>query len=374
MPDLNTENYIKAIWHAANICLQSGQFERLKELLLNNMDFITKQSADLCFLYYMSMFEMDKEYGVLHTAGEARQAVENLRELRRLLLRLNHCGEYDAGEVIDFIVSKGFTERQLGWTISAVCREEDLDYLISRLDGGPARPEEDRTEDWTPGPDNTVAFICCTNNRRDFEEMLYYLRRLHQPPGVNVELWEIHDAASMCAGYNHAMASSQAKYRVYLHQDVRILNRWFLYDLIRLFRRNPDVGLVGMVGAKEVDATGIMWRKPRYGNLLDALLDHVDDCFHNHTFLPYPDKEGVRVSLVDGLLLATQYDIPWREDLFDGWDFYDASQSMEFRRRGYGVMVPWQETPWCLHDSIANSMRTYDKYRRIFLRAYFPDG
>ena len=32
---------------------------------------------------------------------------------------------------------------------------------------------------------------------------------------------------------------------------------------------------------------------------------------------------GWEVEGVDGLLMATQYDIPWREDLFDGWDFYD---------------------------------------------------
>ena len=36
------------------------------------------------------------------------------------------------------------------------------------------------------------------------------------------------------------------------------------------------------------------------------------------------------VAAADGLLLATQYDIDWREDLFENWHFYDISQCMEF--------------------------------------------
>ena len=40
--------------------------------------------------------------------------------------------------------------------------------------------------------------------------------------------------------------------------------------------------------------------------------------------------------------MATQYDVPWREDLFDGFDFYDVSQSFEFRKAGYTVGVPVQ--------------------------------
>ncbi len=32
-------------------------------------------------------------------------------------------------------------------------------------------------------------------------------------------------------------------------------------------------------------------------------------------------KTFIPVECIDGLLMATQYDVPWREDLFDGFDF-----------------------------------------------------
>ena len=41
----------------------------------------------------------------------------------------------------------------------------------------------------------------------------------------------------------------------------------------------------------------------------------------------YPEeaKHGViEVEAIDGLLMATQYDIPWREYLFYMWVFYDV--------------------------------------------------
>lgn len=38
------------------------------------------------------------------------------------------------------------------------------------------------------------------------------------------------------------------------------------------------------------------------------------------------------VDAVDGLLMMTQYDLPWRDDLFSDFDFYDVSQAFEFRR------------------------------------------
>ena len=58
----------------------------------------------------------------------------------------------------------------------------------------------------------------------------------------------------------------------------------------------------------------------------------------------------IEVQAIDGMLMVTKDDVPWREDLFDGWDFYDSSQSFEFTRRGYKIVVPEQKKPWCAHE------------------------
>ena len=82
------------------------------------------------------------------------------------------------------------------------------------------------------------------------------------------------------------------------------------------------------------------------------------------------EKEDRDVEAVDGLLMITQYDVPWREDLFKGWDFYDISQSFEFRRAGYRVVVPEMAEPWCIHDDGFLNLANYYNERKIFQKEY----
>ena len=75
--------------------------------------------------------------------------------------------------------------------------------------------------------------------------------------------------------------------------------------------------------------------------------------------------------MVDGLLMVTAYDLPWREEWFDGWDFYDASQSFEFRKAGYKVVVPVQKSYWYVHDDKrCLNLWDYNRNRKIFVEKY----
>ena len=65
----------------------------------------------------------------------------------------------------------------------------------------------------------------------------------------------------------------------------------------------------------------------------------------------------------------TQYDLRWRDDIFRGWHFYDASQCMEYIKAGYCVAIPKQSLPWCVHN--ANStLNGYIENQQLFLREY----
>jgi hypothetical protein len=77
------------------------------------------------------------------------------------------------------------------------------------------------------------------------------------------------------------------------------------------------------------------------------------------------------VESVDGFFMATQYDILWREDLFTHFHMYDASQCMEFRKKGYIVGVPKQVEPWCFHFYTPESSdEDYKREQSIFLKHY----
>ena len=175
----------------------------------------------------------------------------------------------------------------------------------------------------------------------------------------------------MTSGYQQAMLSTDAKYKVYLHQDVFILNRNFIQDSLNIFGSHEKIGMIGMVGTKRLPENGCMWTTPmRTGALRSSVLNTVDDYFD----LPVSASKGYApVQAVDGLLMMTSYDLPWREDLDLGWDFYDISQSLEFTKQGYRIVVPYQETPWVLHDNGFLHLGGYHQARKNFLSVYFPE-
>ena len=209
-----------------------------------------------------------------------------------------------------------------------------------------------------------ICFITCVNNEKYEEEEKKYLKHLYVPKGYEIETCFIKDARSMAAGYNEGMMNSDAKYKVYLHQDVFIVNPHFIRDMLDIFA-DGNIGMLGMVGAPQMPENAIMWNAPRVGKIYyNAIYESKE------SVIGWIEGTYCEVEAIDGLLMATQYDLPWREDLFHNWDFYDASQSQEFIRKGYKVVVPNQEQPWCIHDDGFYNLKNYYESRKIF-NAYY---
>ncbi len=204
--------------------------------------------------------------------------------------------------------------------------------------------------------DHKIAFITCVNEEAEYAECRYYLEKLQVPDGYTVEIMSIREAPSMTAGYQAAMMDSDAKYKVYLHQDVFIINDYFIEDMLTVFARDEKIGMLGVIGKKGIRCT--------LRDMLKAL--DTGKVIYNNMIMNegHIEREShTEVMMADGLLLATQYDIPWREDILDGWDFYDVSQCIEFQQAGYKVVIPYQEEIWCCHDGVCLEMvRFFDQY------------
>lgn len=209
-----------------------------------------------------------------------------------------------------------------------------------------------------------ICFIMCVNDWDYANEALYFIRRLIVPNDYSVDVLTVEKATSMTAGYNEAMRASDAKYKVYLHQDVMIVEQNFIQYMLDCFQ-NERIGMLGMAGALTLDESKVMWNCKRVGRIYngnvygmkDWLIGEVDGAYKN-------------VEAIDGLLMATQYDIPWREDVFRRWDFYDVSQSFEFRKAGYDVVVPHMDRPWCIHDDGFMNLKYYYEERNKLLQEY----
>jgi hypothetical protein len=211
------------------------------------------------------------------------------------------------------------------------------------------------------------------------------------PEGYTVEIKKINGAASMAGAYDEAMRGSDARFKIYLHQDTFILDPRFLHHLLRLFTAHPEIGLIGAQGGTHLPRSGVWFhdglhsygeimRFGRRGGLLNRWLPASLNPARIRPFRYLPVKgEYLPVVCVDGLMMATQYDIPWRTDLFGGFIWYEGPHCLEFIKRGYEVVVPHQEQPWCLHwgaDRTAAEDEVYHaKFREvleIFRTEYEP--
>jgi glycosyltransferase involved in cell wall biosynthesis len=309
-------------------------------------------------------YEKQGKLGIIQNRESVQDVIDTYLGFRRLIQRMAYCSEYDGSDLLEIMNELGVNVKELIWTINSATFNSA--EAIEKVKGNPGAISVGLST-YTPKhkyQDVRLDFIICSNDAQELDEALYYISRLYIPEGVEIDVLSIEDAQSMCAGYNEGMRASSAKYKVYMHHDVRIIERNFIPMLIDTFMEHEDAGIIGMIGTNGFPKDGIMWNIERFGSVWDT---HI----HETTEIRlYPSKNDVEVMLCDGLLLATQYDVPWRDDIFDGWDFYDASQCMEFKRKGYKVIVPYQDSSWCIHDCGFLNFKQYDHYKDLFLAEY----
>lgn len=214
-----------------------------------------------------------------------------------------------------------------------------------------------------------ICIIACVNNATLWNECLLYLNQLYIPDGYHLDIISIESAPSMTSGYNEAIASSNAKYKFYIHQDVFITDRYIINEFIDIFINNPSIGMLGVTGTKQFPHDGCMFNTTR---ITSAYWKGNTDFTTCNRYEHY--EEICPVALIDGLLIATQYDINWRDDIIKKWDHYDSSQSIEFIKAGYTIAIPLFKKPLCIHnDGQRLSLKDYQEQTRILLSEYQKD-
>ncbi|MGE6630472.1 glycosyltransferase family protein [Bacillus sp. NPDC077027] len=218
---------------------------------------------------------------------------------------------------------------------------------------------------------HTILFVLCVNDDTMFDQCFRQLASLPAPAGYRVEVMPLRGVKSMASGYNQAI-EHPARFKIYLHQDTLIIYQQMLHTLIPLFLQNPSLGMIGVIGAENLPDNGIWWESKRCnGKVIEYRHDTYKLLSFESTLEQQEAPAFTKAAAIDGLLMATQYDLKWRDDLFDDFHFYDVSQSLEFASHGYDVGIVTQREPWCLHkcgdhfDAVA-----YEKARQTFLTNY----
>lgn len=207
--------------------------------------------------------------------------------------------------------------------------------------------------------EHRIAFITCVSDQVQYGICQRYIDALDVPPGYTTEKIAVVGAPSMAQGYQQAMEASAARYKVYLHQDVYLIHRGLVSELLRLFHTYPRLGMVGVVGTTQLPRSGIwfasnpvhcygrVWEYRRPGGLTSVLGPANRRRLHLMRFRSFVG-DYLPAAAVDGLFVATQYDLPW-QDVLGGFDLYEQVHALEFIKAGFEVGIARQEAVWCLH-------------------------
>ena len=205
------------------------------------------------------------------------------------------------------------------------------------------------------------ALISCIRNGMAADAGPDRFQSLNVPAGYRVDQEMLQGNFSIPQGYNFAMRHSTAKYKIYLNPSVAILNQNLLADVLSLFQAHPELGMLGVLGARQLPANGVWWEAAEKSGKMVLPGKSIS----------FPSRSGAdyeSVQAVDGAVMITQYDIPWREGAF-AEVFYDTAQCLEFLKAGYAVGIPRQDQPWCAYNNPDSLFQFYHE-REAFIREY----
>ena len=191
-----------------------------------------------------------------------------------------------------------------------------------------------------------------------------YIDALDIPNGYEVELIEVRPDGNVADTYQRAMEASNAKYKIYLAPGSILIRLNFFEEMLRIFAADPMIGVMGLIGVKQLSTTGLLVAS----TFIKGRLLYTDD-----SSFCGEDIEGAteEVMVVSADLIATQYDVPWRSDLFHSDCLFAEAQCIEFRRKGYRTVLPQQDDPWLLTRK--QECAVDEESRNMFLDTYSKD-
>lgn len=106
------------------------------------------------------------------------------------------------------------------------------------------------------------------------------------------------------ACYNAVQRESNARYKVYIAPGTVILKEDFLIEMVRLFEKQPEIGILGLLGTEQLSTSGLFWDAP--SKVGRALLQDGQRIEGKPVTGAWQDVMAVTD------VIATQYDVPWR--------------------------------------------------------------
>ena len=186
----------------------------------------------------------------------------------------------------------------------------------------------------------TVAFVIFYDEERYLEECMYYIGKIQMPLGMDVEIIGITEETDFTEGVREAEAASSAEYKIYMDQHTLIIHDLILYDLLTVFRENPEVDAVGILGGENSEDMNhgwvLLWNEKGLKEI-----NRQDR------------KEALWVKAVNPIFIAVRY---------------PAERDKEKGKLYTRAILPRQKVPWCIYDCGNTEMTVEVENYRFMVR------
>lgn len=148
-----------------------------------------------------------------------------------------------------------------------------------------------------------------------------------------LDIVKVEGSESLGQNYNAGMRQAVYQTKVFIHQDVDLMEIDWLFKLVKIFADYPDVGLVGMVGTTVMPQRGFWWESGQE-HIRGELYSGKEKADWRFMPMIFPTD----VQCVDGFFMATNRDIPW-DDSLRGFHCYDMDYCRTISSRALRIMA-----------------------------------
>ena len=237
----------------------------------------------------------------------------------------------------------------------------ELAALEGRYDSGQAAPPPAMDHSST-----SVSLVICSINPAKFERVVSGYRAAFA--GMPLEVVGIHDAKSLCEGYNRGLARSRGDVVMFSHDDVEILGADFGARLLGHMSRFDLVGVAGT--SRLISPAWNFCGQPKVHGMIAHQI--AGSAYFQLNFYggPVPCASGIQA--LDGVFFAARREIfdtlRFDEETFDGWHFYDIDFSYAAHLNGFRVGAC--SDLLLLHASSGESNPGWERYGSRFKEKY----
>jgi glycosyltransferase involved in cell wall biosynthesis len=213
-----------------------------------------------------------------------------------------------------------------------------------------------------------ISVIYCTRQTKpEHKEHLIKTSGLHK----HIEVIEIiNNGESLTKAYNRGLKQAKNDIVVFCHDDLTMKTKQWGNKLIKLFENNPEFGIIGVAGSKNLPESGQWWANPQ------KMYGRVEHTHEGKSWLSaYSDDLGQtleEVVVCDGVWFAIdkrRISQTFNESV-EGFHFYDVTFSFENHLAGTKVGITTLIR--INHQSIGATNDAWEENRIKFIEDFKP--